>query len=110
LLIDVFIKNPGPVESRVVHKIYSTLSKYVHPGSNVGFNQLVFSSARKTIKVQEIQLVLLQLFAARILEPKLVGKQLCCALTTDATGNPNVNNDAFWSGLSLLAEVELAAA
>jgi hypothetical protein len=102
LLIDVFVKNPGPIESCGVQKIYTTLSTYIKPGSDEGFNQLVFCSTRKTIKVQEIQLVLLQLFAAGILEPKLAGKTLCCALTTDATGNPNLNNDAFWTGISLL--------
>ena len=52
--------------------------------------------------MSQIQFVLLQLFAARILEPKLVGKQLCCALMTDASGNPNLSNDAFWVGMSLL--------
>ena len=35
-------------------------------------------------------------------EPKLLSKQLCCALTTDASGNPNMNNDAYWAGMSLL--------
>ena len=72
------------------------------PDSDLGFSQLVFSSDRKNVKVQDIQLVLLQLFAARILEPKLVGKQLCSALMTDASGNLNLNNDAFWVGMSLL--------
>ena len=102
LLIDVFIKNPGPIDSCVVQKIPTTFSTYVKAESDLGFNQLVFSSDRKNVKVQEIQLVLLQLFAARILEPKLVGKQLCCALMTDASGNPNLSNDAFWVGMSLL--------
>jgi hypothetical protein len=102
LLIDLFIKNPGPVDSWLVHSIYTTLSTYVQPETGAGFNQLVFSSDRKTIKVQEIQLVLLQLFAAHILEPRLIGKKLCCALTTDASGNPNVNHDDFWAGMTLL--------
>ena len=103
LLIDVFIKHPGSMESCVLHKIYdNTLSTYVKPESEDGFNQLVFSTGRKSVKVQEIQLVLLQLFAAGILEPKLVGKQLCCVLTTDISGNPNVNNDAFWVGIPVL--------
>jgi hypothetical protein len=97
-----FIKRPGSMESCVLHKIYNTLSTYVKPESEDGFNQLVFSTGRKLVKVQEIQLVLLQLFAAGILEPKLVGKQLCCVLTTDISGNPNVNNDAFWVGIPVL--------
>jgi hypothetical protein len=102
LLIDAFVKNPGPPESSTLQKFYTTLSTYVKPGSDEGFNQLVFWSTRKTIKVQEIQLVLLQLFAACILEPKLVGKMLCCVLTTDAIGNLNLNHDTFWAGMSLL--------
>ena len=48
LLIDVFIKNPGPIESCVLQEIHTTLSTYVKSESDLGFNQLVLSSGRKT--------------------------------------------------------------
>jgi hypothetical protein len=40
---DIFVKNPGPPESSALHKFYTTLSTYVKPGSDEGFNQLALS-------------------------------------------------------------------
>ena len=101
LLIDVFIKNFGGNESCTVNSIYTTLATYTDPVNGFTFNQMVFLSDRKVVKVQEVQLVLLQLFSASILVPKLIGKHICCVLTTDVIGNPNVNNDDFWLGLPI---------
>jgi hypothetical protein len=56
LLIDLSIKNPGPVDSWLVHSIYTTLSTYVQPESGASFNQLVFSSTVRLSRSRKFNL------------------------------------------------------
>jgi hypothetical protein len=103
VLVDIFIHTEVPPQGRGLHDgLVSLLASYKSNDSGKSFSSLVFHKDRKKQPPKEVKILLLRLFAAKILIPKVEGNLIYCKLNTTTEGAPFLLNDDAWRGVPTL--------